>query len=165
LYITDPVTLPALEVKVNVAASIVFGFIALLNVAVIRALLGQTPGETSGGVTEVTIGAVNWGFPKLILSASPQPAARRAIRIAMVQELLSFSLRIFLSSSFRLVRVPFSIKRLLHVRVIEFSTPRAGADIHPVLECVAICGGLIFARAVQATARRFVCGNFSMRLQ
>jgi hypothetical protein len=85
LYVTVPVTLPALEVKVNVVVSIVFGFIALLNVAVIRALLGQLPEEPSGGVTEVTIGAVNWGFPKLILSASPHPAITTAKKNARIQ--------------------------------------------------------------------------------
>ena len=45
------------EVKVNVVVLIVAGFIAWLNVAVTRAVLGQTRVEPFGGVTEVTVGA------------------------------------------------------------------------------------------------------------
>lgn len=82
----------------------------------------------------------------------------------MVQKLLHFSLRIFLSSSVRLLRIPFSIERLSHVRVIEFSRPRAGANIHPMFECAANCGGLMIAPAgpghgAPVCLRRFLYEN------
>ena len=56
---TVPDTFPPAEDKVNVVAGelIVAGFIAWLNVAVIRAVLGHTPTLPFGGVTEVTVGA------------------------------------------------------------------------------------------------------------
>ena len=46
---------------------IVAGFIALLNVAVITAELGEARVEPRGGVTEVTVGGVSGapGFPAL----------------------------------------------------------------------------------------------------
>jgi hypothetical protein len=97
---TVPATLPLGAVKVNVAGLIVAGFIALLNVAVITARLGQTRVEPSGGVTEVTVGGVKGlpGFPGF-LSASPHPTITTADRNAAIQILLTFDLRISFSSS------------------------------------------------------------------
>ena len=93
---TVPDTVPPLEVKVNVAALIVIGFIALLNVAVITALLGQSP---FGRVTD-TVGRVNGEVaPPVLLSGSPHPAITTASRNAGIQILLTFNLRISFSSS------------------------------------------------------------------
>ena len=58
---------------------IVAGFIALLNVAVITAELGEARVEPSGGVTEVTLGGVSGslGLPAFaFLSKSRQPATK-----------------------------------------------------------------------------------------
>jgi hypothetical protein len=44
---------------------IVAGFIALLNVALITAMLGQTRVEPSGGVTEGTVGGIRWIFVRV----------------------------------------------------------------------------------------------------
>jgi hypothetical protein len=79
---------------------IVPGFIALLNVAVITATLGQTRVEPFGGVTEVTVGGVR-GLPALpgFLSGSPHPATKAASRNAEIQILLTMNLRISFSSS------------------------------------------------------------------
>ena len=101
-YATVPVTFAPLEAtaKVNVEVLIVVAFIALLNVAVIIATLGQTRVEPSGGVTEVTVGGVKGlpGFPGF-LSASPHPTITTADRNAAIQILLTFDLRISFSSS------------------------------------------------------------------
>ena len=50
----------------------VAGFIALLNVALIMATLGQTPTSAFAGVTRVTVGGVKFEFPPF-LSGSLQP--------------------------------------------------------------------------------------------
>jgi len=101
-YATVPVTFPPGPLKVNVEAGelIVAGFMALLNVAVITARLGQTRVEPFGGVTEVTVGGVRGlpGFPGF-LSASLHPATRTASRNAEIQTLLTINLRISFSSS------------------------------------------------------------------
>lgn len=98
---TVPDTLAPLgPAKVNVAVLIVKGFIALLNVAVITGVLGQTTAEPVGGVTEVTPGGVKGEVaPPVLLSASPQPAIRTANRNAGIQILRTFNLRIRFSSS------------------------------------------------------------------
>jgi hypothetical protein len=97
---TVPVTLPLGPLKRNVLVLIVAGFIALLNVAVITATLGQTRVEPSGGVTEVTVGGVR-GLPGPAgaLSGSPHPATKAASRNAEIQILLTMNLRISFSSS------------------------------------------------------------------
>jgi hypothetical protein len=96
---TVPVTAPPGPVKVNEEVLIVAGFIALLNVALITAMLGQTRVKPFVGVTETTVGAVR-GLPGLPpLSESPHPAAKTASRNAEIQILLTFNLRISFSSS------------------------------------------------------------------
>ena len=96
---TVPVTAPPGPVKVNVAVLIVAGFIALLNVALITAMLGQTRVKPAVGVTEATVGVVR-GLPgPPAVSGSPHPATRAANRNAGIQILLTFSLRISFSSS------------------------------------------------------------------
>jgi hypothetical protein len=100
--VTDPGTLVPPAVKVNVVVSIVAGFIALLNVAVITTGVGQTRVEPAAGVTEVTVGGVSGspGFPAFaFLSESPHPATRAAARNAEIQMLLTFNLLISFSSS------------------------------------------------------------------
>src|SRR5258708_1378191 len=82
---------------------IVAGFIALLNVAVITAGVGQTRVEPAAGVSEVTVGGGS-GSPGLpafpFLSESPPPATTRTpSRNAEIQMLLTFNLRISFSSS------------------------------------------------------------------
>jgi len=97
---TVPATLPLGAVKVNVAAVIVAGFIALLNVAVIAGVaLGQTTVEPTGGVTEATPGVVSGLLGPPALSESPHPATRTASRNAEIQILLTFDLRLSFSSS------------------------------------------------------------------
>jgi len=97
---TVPATLPLGAVKVNVAAVIVAGFIALLNVAVTTGVLGQTTVEPTGGVTEVTVGGVKGEVaPPVLLSESPHPATRTASRNAEIHTLLTINLRISFSSS------------------------------------------------------------------
>ena len=99
LYVTCPVTLGA---TVNVVVLIVAGFIALLHVAVIKALLGQTPPVALGGVSLSTVGRLR-GSPgprePAFLSGSPHPAARPASRRTGIQIIPSFELRIRLSPS------------------------------------------------------------------
>jgi len=88
-------------VTVKVETVIVAGFIGLLNVAVITAVLGQTSVEPSGGVTDVTVGGVSGspGFPAFaFLSESLHPATRAASRNAEIQILLTINLRIKVSS-------------------------------------------------------------------
>jgi hypothetical protein len=80
----------------------VAGFIALLKVAVITAVLGQTRVEPFKGVTAVTVGGVRGspGFPKFaFLSESPHPTPLTAIRTIGIQILLTANLRITFSSS------------------------------------------------------------------
>jgi hypothetical protein len=91
-------------VTVNVEALIVAGFIALLNVAVITAVLGQTRVEASGGVTDVTAGGVKGltGFDgdvpaPAFLSLSLQPAIKLDKRNAAIHHLPSVNL--YISSS------------------------------------------------------------------
>jgi hypothetical protein len=97
---TVPATFaPVGSVKVNVEVLIVAGFIALLNVALITAMLGQRRVKPFVGVTETTVGAVR-GLPgPPALSGSPHPATRAATRNAEIQILLTFNLRISFSSS------------------------------------------------------------------
>jgi hypothetical protein len=81
----------------------VAGFIALLNVAVMTAVLGQTRVEASGGVTVVTAGGVSGlpGFPAFpafaFLSESPQPATRAASRNGKIHVLITVTLYISFS--------------------------------------------------------------------
>jgi len=99
---TVPVTLPLGALKVNVVVLIVAGFIALLNVAVIIATLGQTMELPFGGVTVVTVGGVRGspGFPVPALLPEPQhPAITTVNRNARIQVLPTFNLRISFSSS------------------------------------------------------------------
>jgi hypothetical protein len=94
-------------VTVKVEPLIVAGFIALLNVAVITAVLGQTRVEPSGGVTDVTAGGVKGspGFevvPEVVpavLSLSLHPAINPAERNAAIHIFRTFNLRISFSSS------------------------------------------------------------------
>jgi hypothetical protein len=77
---------------------------ALLNTAVITTglALGHTPVLPSGGVTEVTVGAVRGspGFDALeFLSGSPHPPTRAASTNAAIHILLTINLRIGFSSS------------------------------------------------------------------
>jgi hypothetical protein len=96
--LTCPDTLAALApVKVNVVVVIVAGFIALLNVAVMRTVFGQTRVEPSGGVTEVTVGGVRGsvGLPvAAFLSGSLHPAIAMTNKNAGIQILLTFNLGI-----------------------------------------------------------------------
>lgn len=102
---TVPDTLgPLGPAKVNVAVLIVVEFIALLNVAVITGVLGQTTAEPVGGVMEVTVGGVRGDVappvaPPVLLSASPHPAIPRANRNAGIKILLTLNLRISFSYS------------------------------------------------------------------
>jgi hypothetical protein len=92
-------------VTVKVEVLIIAGFIALLKVAVITAVLGQTRVEASGGVTEVTTGGVR-GSPGLevpapapaVLSASLHPTITTAERNAAIQIFLTSNVRISFSS-------------------------------------------------------------------
>jgi hypothetical protein len=90
-------------VTVKVEPLIVAGFIALLNVAVITAVLGQTRVEPSGGVTDVTAGGVKGspGFEVVpaVLSLSLHPAINPAERNAAIHIFRTFNLRISFSSS------------------------------------------------------------------
>jgi hypothetical protein len=88
-----------LLVKVNVEVLIVAGFICLLNVALITAMLGQRRVKPFVGVTETTVGAVK-GLPgPPATSGSPHPATNAASRNAEIQILLTMNLRISFSSS------------------------------------------------------------------
>ena len=95
----------------KVEVSIVAGFMALLNVAVITAVLGQTRVEPASGVAEVTTGRVKGlpgvpggagaaGFPgAAFLSESPHPVIATAKNNAEIQILLTFTLCISFSCS------------------------------------------------------------------
>ena len=97
---TVPVTLPPGPLNVNVVVVIVAGFIALLNVALTIATLGQTSVEPFGGVTEVTVGGVRGEpGPAFIASGSLHPAIPTANRNAVIHTWLIFSMRICFSSS------------------------------------------------------------------
>ena len=80
----------------------VVGFIALLNVALTMAVVEQTLGEASSGVTEVTVGRVNGsvGFPADAAFSSPHPVTATANRNAEITILLIFNICINFSSSF-----------------------------------------------------------------
>jgi len=88
----------------------VAGFIALLNVAVMTAVLGQTRVEASGGVTDVTAGGVKGvlGFVDVpaFLSLSLQLTSTTAERNAAIQRFLTFHVRIS-SSSFPSYKASF----------------------------------------------------------
>ena len=89
-------------VNVKVALVIVAGFMALLNVAVIRIVLGQTRVDVSSGVTEVTVGGVKGsvGFPvPAFLSESPQLAINIINRNSGIQILQTFNVDISFSPS------------------------------------------------------------------
>jgi hypothetical protein len=67
---------------------IVAGFIALLNVAVITAVLGQTGVGPFGGVTEVTVGAAHGAevvnvHTKLAASALPNTSCAPVVIVAV----------------------------------------------------------------------------------
>jgi hypothetical protein len=103
-YVTCPATLAPALVTVNVEALIVAGFITLLNVAVITAVLGQTRVEASGGVTDVTAGGVKGltgfdGDVPAFLSLSLQPAIKLDKRNAAIHHLPSVNLYISFSCS------------------------------------------------------------------
>jgi hypothetical protein len=84
---------------VNVVVLIVAGFIALLNVAVISPLLGQTPVEPASGVSAITVGGVReGGGPPLLESGSPHPVIPMANSNAVIQTWQIFNLRISFSS-------------------------------------------------------------------
>jgi hypothetical protein len=87
-------------VTVKVEVVIVAGFMALLNVAVMTAVLGQTV-EASGGVTDVTAGGVKGapGFVDVaVLSLSLQPTRTTTERNAAMQRFRTCDLYIRLSS-------------------------------------------------------------------
>src|SRR5438105_3881955 len=95
--------LPPLEATVKLEVVMVAGFIGLLKVAVINAVLGQTRVEPLGGVTLVTVGGARGevGLVTLapFLSGSPQPAiTSRAINTAETQIFPMFSVRMRFSS-------------------------------------------------------------------
>jgi hypothetical protein len=96
--VTAPATLTPLgPVTVNVEVLMVAGFIALLNVAVITAVLGQTRVEPLGGVARVTVGGVRGspGFPAFgLLSGSPHPAVKLSNRSTVNQILRLLCVRI-----------------------------------------------------------------------
>jgi hypothetical protein len=74
---------------------------ALLNVAVIIPVFGQSPDEASSGVTETTAGGVRGatGLPAPeFLSGSLHPTTKTDSRNAKTQKLLTFNLRIRFSS-------------------------------------------------------------------
>ena len=103
LYVTCPETfvVPG-PVNVKVVVVIVAGFIALLNVAVMRIVLGQTRVDPSTGVTEVTVGTVRGsdGLPvPAFLSGSPQPAITMANKNTGIQILQPIKLNISFSPS------------------------------------------------------------------
>src|SRR5258708_30417970 len=78
-------------------------FIALLNVAVITAVLGQTRVEASGGVTDVTVGGVDGspgfvGVPPVFVLAL-HPARTAAERNASIQRFRTINVSNSFSSS------------------------------------------------------------------
>jgi len=85
-YVTAPATpAPPGAVTVNEELVMVAGFIALLNVALIMAVLGQTPTLPFTGVTDVTVGGVP-GEPAadaFCLSGSPHPIVKIRSRNAV----------------------------------------------------------------------------------
>jgi len=119
-YLTLPVTLPPLEVKVNVEVLIVAGFMALLKTAVTTAL-GHIPEDPFGGSTDgaSTVGAAKGepGFPTpAFLSESPHPAARMASRSAENKIPFTVNLRMSFSSSANLKALQTSGRgaRIIH---------------------------------------------------
>ena len=80
----------------------VAGFMALLNVALTMAVVEQTLGEASSGVTEVTAGGVNGspGLPAAAFFSSPHPVIATANRNAEIATFVIFDMRINFSSSF-----------------------------------------------------------------
>jgi hypothetical protein len=103
LYVTCPETFvePG-PVNVKVALLIVAGFIALLNVAVMRSVFGQTRVDASSGVTDVTVGGVKGsvGLPvPAFLSGSPQPDITMNNKNSGIQILQNFNVGISFSPS------------------------------------------------------------------
>jgi hypothetical protein len=70
---------------VNVAVVMVAGFIALLNVALMMAVLAQTPVLPFAGVTRVTVGGELEVETSPFLSGSLHPEAKLSRRSAMIQ--------------------------------------------------------------------------------
>ena len=78
---------PPGPVKVKVVVLMVAGFIAVLKVAVMTAVLGQVTVERLGGVTEVTVGAGHGGEVvndqvKLAVSALPKVSSAPVVMVA-----------------------------------------------------------------------------------
>src|SRR5208282_1195152 len=107
----------------------VAGFIALLNIAVIIATLGQTRVEPFGGVTVVTVGA-DRGEPGAgeCASGSLQATATTANRNAAIQSLAKINLRIGVSSSIRDEAFP---RTIAHYSCEQASWPSAEIEHHP----------------------------------
>jgi hypothetical protein len=131
-------------VTVKVETVIVAGFIGLLNVAVITAVLGQTSVEPSGGVTDVIVGGVSGlpGFPAFpafaFLSESLHPATRAASRNAEIQILVTLALCISFSCSTADNASFVLFHRLPHVRIFEPLKSCSGTNTHiVVLSCIA----------------------------
>ena len=81
LYVTCPDTVaPFGPTNVNVVASIVDGFIALLKVAVTM-VLGHAPLAPLGGATEMTVGGFRLELP--FLSGSLQPVVTMSSKNAI----------------------------------------------------------------------------------
>ena len=77
----------------------VAGFIALLKVALIMAVLGHTPALPFGGVTRITVGGVVGGVASPFLSGSLHPMAKLTNRSAVNQILFLLCVRMRASSS------------------------------------------------------------------
>jgi hypothetical protein len=100
-YVTLPGTAVPFAVNLNVVVLIVAGFIALLNVAVMTAVLGHTRRVPLGGVTAVTIGGATGSVGlNAAPSGSPHPGVKAATASsnAVIKTLLSFNLFIYISS-------------------------------------------------------------------
>jgi len=107
--VTTPTTLVEPVANVKVVVLIVAGFMALLKVALMTTGLPHVKVEPLSGFTEVTAGGVSGlpGFPAPeFASGSPQPASRPANRIAGIQTLVDFNLRISFSPSTRYQAFP-----------------------------------------------------------
>jgi hypothetical protein len=74
--------------KVNVEVVMVAGFIALLNVALMMAVVEQRPVLPFAGVTRITVGGVVGGVASAFLSGSPHPARKLRKRSTMIQIIL-----------------------------------------------------------------------------
>src|SRR5436309_5644263 len=95
-----PSTLPPGPAKVKVGLLMVAGFMSLLKVALIMAVLGQTPTLPLSGVTRTTVGGVAGDEAATpFLSGSPHPAVKMSNRSAANQILWILYIRIHTSSS------------------------------------------------------------------